>query len=200
MPSHARKALRKAATTALTALESGGPAGGTLPPVEASRVIPLRLATSFPRTLIYTRQDAFEEQVQESPYVERRRIRLVIEIQARVSVTDKGSGEGSQDQLDDWAQEIEDVILRLTNRAVLEAAGMGPDDVVEDILFAESDATATVEGQQPLTGIVLGFDAIYLHRPGDRTGYDPASVIKMDASENATPDVDGGDVQAETGL
>ena len=72
---------------------------------------------------------------------------------------------------------------------------MGEHDRVESIVFADSDATASTDQQQPLTGIVLGFDVTYLHRPGDRTGFPLASAIKLDASQEAVPDVDEGDVR-----
>jgi len=195
MAAHARKAIRKVAAATLEALVQGEPAGGTLPPVEASRVLPLQLAKTFPRTLVYTRQDVFVDEHQRSPYVERRRLRLSVELQAKAS-----SGDGSQDQLDDWAQEIEDAILRVgAERTQLEAAGLGANDRVEKVLSSDSDATAA-DTQQPLTGLVIGFDVFYLHQPGDRTGFAPASAIKMDGSEDGVPEVGEGDVQSETPL
>ena len=203
MPAHARKAFRKVATAELEKLQATKvPAIGTLPPVEASRVIPVRLAGQFPLTLVYTREDRFVEQVQESPYLERRRVRLTVELSVK-ALPPEGApeGEGSQDQLDDWAQEIEDVILRLpVKEAALATAGLGGDDYLERVLFADSDTVASVDQQQALTGIVLGFDLFYLHQPGDRTGFPAADAIKMDASEEALPDVDAGDVQSETQL
>jgi hypothetical protein len=192
----ARLAVRKAATAELVKLQATQvPAIGTLPPVEASRVIPV-LLTSVPRALLYTRTDSFVEMVQVSPRVERRRLRLAVELQV-----DAKSGEGSQDQLDVWAWQVEDAVIRLEGQdAVFTAAGLGGEDRIERILYADSDATGGQEGQRTLTGIVIGFDVLYLHQPGDRTGLADFDTLKMDANAPGhaqPPATDEGDTQSQ---
>lgn len=143
-------------------------------PVEASRVAPLDDADT-PRAVIMVRGDVLTALVSEAPRKERRTATLTVHL-----VADATSGAVNQDELDDQAEIVEQIVI--------EDEDLG--GVTERVAYRSTEVVVSGDGDEITGNLLVNFDATYVREYADRPSLDAALRVHVDTDLGPQPDGD----------